>query len=205
VELDHVLLAVRDLDGAAEYLEHEHGLDSYAGGNHPDWGTGNRIVPLGDCYLELIAIVDERTASVSDVGRWVAACATTTGAPIGWAVRPVDLDATVERLGMTAFEGSRARPDGTTLRWRMAGIDRAFDRPELPWFIDWDDQGTYPGAANTPVDARVVRIELEGSRAGLDDWLGPHDLPLDVREGTAGIVGVELDGLRGAVTLRRDD
>jgi Glyoxalase-like domain len=205
VELDHILLAVSDLDGAAEHLEREYGLTSYVGGNHPRWGTGNRIVPLGDSYLELIAVVDERTAAGTDVGRWVANGASTTGAPIGWAVRPDDLDATVERLGITAFEGSRDRPDGTTLRWRMAGIDRAFDEPELPWFIDWEDRGTYPGEANTPVDARVVRIELHGNRAVLDAWLGPHALPLDVRDGTAGIVAVELDGPRGTPTLRRGD
>jgi Glyoxalase-like domain len=204
VELDHILLAVSDLDGAAQHLEREHGLTSYVGGNHPGWGTGNRIVPLGGCYLELIAVVDERTAAETDIGRWVANGASATGAPIGWAVRPDDLDATVERLGMAAFEGSRERPDGTTLRWRMAGIDRAFAEPELPWFIEWDDPGTYPGA-ETPVDARVVRIELAGRPEALDDWLGRHALPLDVRDGVAGIVAVELDSPRRALALCRGD
>jgi len=128
----------------------------------------------------------------------------TRGAPIGWAVRPDDLDATVERLGLRAFEGSRERPGGTTLRWRMAGSDRAFAEPELPWLIEWEDRGTYPGA-DSPVDACVVRIELQGNAATLDAWLGPHALPLDVRNGTAGIVAVELDGPRGALTLRRGD
>ena len=202
MELDHILLAVGDLDSAADHLEREHGLTSYVGGNHPGWGTGNRIVPLGGSYLELIAVVDERTAAGSDIGRWVANGASATGAPIGWAVRPDDLDATVERLGMTVFEGSRQRPDGTTLRWRMAGIDRAFDEPELPWFIEWDDRAPYPGAA-APVDARIVRIELAGRPDALDDWLGPHALPLDVQNGTAGVVAVELDGPRGTLTLRR--
>lgn len=202
MELDHILLAVRDLDRAAEQLEREHGLSSYVGGNHPRWGTGNRIVPLGDSYLELIAVVDQDTAVATDIGRWVANGASATGAPIGWAVRPGDLDATVERLAMTAFEGSRERPDGTMVRWRMAGIERAFVNPELPWFIEWSDQATYPGAAD-PVDARVVRIELEGSRTALDDWLGQHSLPLDVRDGAAGVVAVEIDGPRGALTLSR--
>jgi Glyoxalase-like domain len=204
VELDHILLAVRDLDEAAEHLEREHGLTSYVGGNHPAWGTGNRIVPLGDSYLELIAVVDEATAAATEVGRWVAAGAGARGAPIGWAVRPDDLDATAERLGIAAFEGSRARPDGTTLRWRMAGSDRAFATPALPWFIDWEDRATHPGAAQRSVAARVVRIELEGSSSALEAWLGPNDLPLDVRDGTAGLVAVDLDGPRGALTLRRE-
>ena len=84
----------------------------------------------------------------------------------------------------------------------MAGIDRAFDEPELPWFIEWDDRAPYPGAA-APVDARILRIELAGRPDALDDWLGPHALPLDVQNGTAGVVAVELDGPRGTLTLRR--
>jgi hypothetical protein len=204
VRLDHVLLAVRDLDEAAGHLESEHGLTSYVGGSHPAWGTGNRIVPLGGSYLELIAVVDESTAATTDIGRWVAAGAAALGAPIGWVVRPNDLDAMTERLGITAFEGSRERPDGVTLRWRMAGIERARAAPALPWFIDWEDRATYPGAAGTPVAARVTRIELEGDSSALDAWLGPHDLPLDVRDGTAGLVAVDIDGPRGALTLRRE-
>jgi hypothetical protein len=204
VRLDHILIAVRDLDEAAEHLESEHGLTSYVGGSHPAWGTGNRIVPLGDFYVELIAVVDESTAATTDIGRWVAAGAGGRGAAIGWVVRPDDLDATAERLGIKAVAGSRERPDGTTLRWRMAGIERALAAPALPWFIDWEDRTTYPGAAETPVAARVVRIEVEGSSSGLEAWLGPHDLPLDVRDGTAGLVAVDIDGPRGALTLRRE-
>jgi hypothetical protein len=204
VRLDHILLAVRDLDEAAEHLESEHGLTSYVGGNHPAWGTGNRIVPLGDSYLELIAVVDESTAATTDLGRWVAAGAAARGAPIGWVVRPDDLDATTKRLGITALEGSRERPDGTTLRWRMAGIARARGEPALPWFIDWEDRATYPGAAGAPVAARIVRIQLEGRQSALEAWLGPHDLPLDVRDGTAGLVAVDIHGPRGALTLRRE-
>jgi hypothetical protein len=203
VELDHILFAVRDLDDAAAQLERAHGLTSYVGGVHPRWGTANRIVPLGESYLELIAVVDEQTAAATDVGRFVMSGATARGAPIGWAVRPGDLDAAARRLGLAPHEGSRAREDGTVVRWRMAGIDRSVEEPALPWLLEWEDAATYPGAAETPVEARIVRLELEGSTSALDAWLGPHDLPLDVRNGTAGLVGVDLDGPRGALTLRR--
>jgi Glyoxalase-like domain len=125
VRLDHVVLAVRDLGGAAEYLDEAHGLTSYVGGSHPSWGTANRIVPLGNSYIELIGVVDETTAAATDVGRWVADGASSRGSPIGWAVRPDDLDATSRRLGLTAYEGSRTMPDGAAVRWRMAGLERA--------------------------------------------------------------------------------
>jgi hypothetical protein len=59
LELDHVLIAVIDLDAAASAFAADHGLDSVTGGRHPGWGTANRIVPLGETYLELVAVVDE--------------------------------------------------------------------------------------------------------------------------------------------------
>jgi hypothetical protein len=68
LEIDHVIVAVADLDVAAAALEREHGLASVAGGRHPGHGTGNRIVPLGDSYLELMAVVDEDEASASPLG-----------------------------------------------------------------------------------------------------------------------------------------
>ena len=200
MDLDHVILAVRDLDVAAGYLEREHGLTSYFGGTHPDWGTANRIVPLGTSYLELLAVVDDRTAVASDVGRWVGEGATAPGAPIGWAVRPDDLDATTRRLGLTAYTGSRARPDGVVLHWRMAGIERAFSEPQLPFFIEWKEEATYPGAPSG-LGVRIESIQLEGNAAKLDAWLGTHVIPLEVRRGRAGITRVVLATNGGQVVL----
>ena len=73
MQLDHALIAVHDLVPAARELRAHHGLTSIGGGRHPGWGAANRIVPLGDTYLELIAIVDEDDAAASAFGRWVAA------------------------------------------------------------------------------------------------------------------------------------
>jgi hypothetical protein len=58
IQIDHVVYAVRDLDAAAERFRRAYGLGSVAGGRHAGWGTGNRIVPLGDQYVELISVVD---------------------------------------------------------------------------------------------------------------------------------------------------
>ena len=63
MELDHVLIACTDLDAAAREFEARVGLSSVEGGRHRDWGTANRIVPLGSSYLELVTVVDQARRS----------------------------------------------------------------------------------------------------------------------------------------------
>ena len=71
MELDHVLIAVDDLEAAAKEVEERLGLASVAGGRHHGLGTANRIVPLGETYLELVAVVDDAEAAASGFGSWV--------------------------------------------------------------------------------------------------------------------------------------
>ena len=67
VSIDHVAIAAIDQDRAAARLLDEVGLASVPGGRHPRWGTANRIVPLGDTYLELITVEDEMAATAFGV------------------------------------------------------------------------------------------------------------------------------------------
>ncbi|OHC66246.1 MAG: hypothetical protein A2040_09115 [Rhodocyclales bacterium GWA2_65_19] len=54
---DHLVLAARDLDSDAAWLEDRLGVALAAGGKHPRMGTHNRLLSLGQgFYLELIAI-----------------------------------------------------------------------------------------------------------------------------------------------------
>lgn len=72
MELDHVLIPVADLCGAVTEFDRRCGVVSVEGGRHSGWGTASRIVPLGDSYLELVAVVDLAEALRSTFGRWVA-------------------------------------------------------------------------------------------------------------------------------------
>src|SRR5690349_10344511 len=117
-----------------------HGLYSVEGGRHPAWGTANRIVPLGDSYLELVAVVEPATAATCAFGRWVASGASTIARPIGWAVRTSHLDEIAQRLDLPVHAGSRTTVAGDELQWRSAGIDEAAAEPSLPFFIQWAPQ-----------------------------------------------------------------
>jgi Glyoxalase-like domain len=97
MQLDHVLIAVDDLASAADEFESSYGLVSVGGGRHRGWGTANRIVPLGDSYLELVALVDEADAAETVFGRWVAGAA--AGLLPFWAGRCERMSSTRSRAG----------------------------------------------------------------------------------------------------------
>jgi hypothetical protein len=205
IELDHVLIAAADLDAAGREFEAHYGLASVAGGRHPGWGTANRIVPLGDTYLELVAVVDTAEAAGSPFGRWVAAAS--SGRPLGWAVRTRKLHVIAGRLGLAVTMGSRRREDGLVLRWRLAGMERAIADPALPFFIEWGDGTPLPGrteAGHRDGPLRIDRVRLTGDADRLEDWLGAHSLPITVQAGAAGVAGVVLAGAGNPIAIPGD-
>jgi hypothetical protein len=210
VELDHVLIAVPELASAAREIEARHGLASVEGGRHPGWGTANRIVPLGETYLELVAVVDEGEAALSAFGRWVAGAIRTAssplGHPLGWAVRTHELDVVARRHGLTVRSGSRPAPGGELLRWRSAGIEQAAADPSLPFFIAWGEGTPFPGRADASHPAgrvEVARLVVEGDAERLAARLGGSTLPIVVRAGAPALASIVLSAPAGEILIGR--
>ena len=205
--IDHVVLAVAELEEAGERLYREHGLASAPGGVHPRWGTANRIVPLGRDYVELIAVVDPAVGGATSLGRALLAL-TADGRDRWFAVCVTDseIEATAARLGLTVEPGERTRPDGSQLRWRGAGIEDADRDAWLPFFIAWDvPAAQHPGRSAIEHEAAVrgiARVEVAGDARRLRAWLGPagDSLPIEVVDGGP---GVQQPGVR-AVELASD-
>jgi hypothetical protein len=196
--IDHVVLAVADLEQAGERLRLEHGLASLPGGEHPRWGTANRIVPLGAAYLELIAVTDPDAGRSTSLGRSLSSL-TAHGGDRWFAVclADTDLDATAERLGLRVEPGGRRRPDGVEVTWRSAGLEDRQREPWLPFFIAWDVPELHPGRAEVRHAAAVtggVTVELGGDAVRLRGWLGPQGdaLPLEVVSPEPGVCAVTL-------------
>jgi Glyoxalase-like domain len=196
LRLDHVVYAVPDLDEAAVRFRAEFGLDSTPGGRHERWGTANRIVPLGDQYVELVAALDEAAAARTVFGRGVLE---RVSGGSGWftlAAVANDLDAVAARLGLEIGSGSRTRPDGETLRWRSAGLDNPRREPWMPFFLAWDvPDELHPGRARAGHGVRadgIAWVEAGGDAERLREWLGGEELPIRVIEGAPGLrrVGV---------------
>jgi hypothetical protein len=192
---DHVIMTVRDLDQAAERLLETHGLQSFPGGRHVGLGTGNRIVPLGDSYLELMAVVDPVEAKDSVLARWVEEQTAKGDRIAAWILRTDDVDAVAGRLGLTAEPMSRVRPDGIELAWRLAGLEVAMSTG-LPFFIQWDiDPDLHPGRAGGADGPGISWVEVGGDAEVLAQWLGPNDLDVRGVDGPQGIHRVGIGGL----------
>jgi hypothetical protein len=199
VELDHVLFAVTDLADAARAIEAELGLMAIGGGRHPSWGTANRIVPLGDAYLELVAVVDPTVAMDSPFGRWVTGSQSDGIRPVGWAVRTQELDEVASRLDLEVEAGSRTGQD-EVVSWRLAGVAEAATEPALPFFIEWAPGTRLPGQADHVHafgEVTIAEIRLSGDPLQIQRWLGADQVPIDIRPGASAITSVVLRSTSG--------
>jgi hypothetical protein len=201
-----VLVAVVDLDEAAHEFEARYGLRSIPGGHHPGVGTANRIIPLGREYLELISVVDDGEAARSLRSMRVKRAVERAHTFAGWAARTNKLDLMRARLIEAGFDlpdmvsGVRAKPDGSTLRWRSQDLSREPDSV-LPFVIEWDiPERLHPARStiNHPAGASGISSmvlghpEPEYARLTLERALG-RGIRREVRENDwAGLLEVRL-------------
>lgn len=157
VRVDHIVYGVANLPEAADRLA-DLGLASIEGGRHPTFGTENRIVGLGDCYLELLA-GPPVTAMLEGTDERL----------LGWMVRTDDIGTEARRLGLDVVPMSRVTPEGRELRWKLAGFGMG---GPLPVFIHWDTPWD-PGG-----DARLVWLEVPIDGTKLREWVGGASLPV---------------------------
>jgi hypothetical protein len=144
VSIDHLILAVRDLDEAADVLERTVGLRATGGGRHEALGTANRLVWFGDTYVELVTVDDPEVAKGSWLGAPTVAALERGDGFVGWAIRTDGLDADVRSARATGARfgdpqpGERTRADGRVVRWRFA-LPGAIGPIELPFLIERDE------------------------------------------------------------------
>ena len=126
--IDHLVIAVPDLDAAAHELKQRVGLAVTGGGRHEGGGTANRIAYLADgAYLELIAVEDREAALRTPVGTATVAQLEARGPGLAtFALLDDRLEVTVPELQANGSDigpvhrGTRRRPDGELVEWAIA-------------------------------------------------------------------------------------
>lgn len=140
--LDHIVIAVRDLDAAAQSYRRLLGRAPSWRGRHPSYGTANVLFRLDNTYIELLAPADAGDNS----SPWLAALRShldTAGEGLyALALGTDDIDRTVadaRARGLTV--AGPADGDGVDLdtgarrQWRNARIDSASVRSVRAFFI----------------------------------------------------------------------
>ncbi len=121
LRLDHVVVAVRDLDARIATYEAA-GFTVVPGGRHPGRNTRNALVVFEDgAYIELITY-----EAPSPNERWWRVLDAHGEGLVDFALWPADIQAVVQAArarGMEDLEdrpGARARPDGVQVAWQSA-------------------------------------------------------------------------------------
>ncbi len=197
--VDHILIAVDDLEAGAARLLDQYGLVALPGGS-PWPGITNMVVPLGPpAYLELVAATDP---SASDEAAMVHQFAAEGDRLLTWVIEPDDFDAVVARTGET--------PSGDAdSAWRtLGGV-----RPDRPFFIRYSKaradrvegwQKRLDGAGHRIVPAGITSVTVAGDVDRVRQWVGELDVPLTVESGTPGLLAVEISTADGGSILLGD-
>jgi catechol 2,3-dioxygenase-like lactoylglutathione lyase family enzyme len=215
--IDHVIVVVADPDQACAELERELGLRAGGGGRHEAYGSFNRLVWLGDSYIEVLGISDRRLAEQAWFGAGALQVLDSAGAGyVGLSLVSDDLGADMRvlreqgsRLG-DPVAGQRVRPDGGVVRWHVSSADEP--DPELGYLFLIEHDST--GAEWTPADrdrraaeehplggpVRLERVELPVDDLRATTTRLHRDLGVAFRPSLAG--GGARDTSVGRQTLR---
>lgn len=172
IGIDHIIVAARAPDVAVTQLADALGLRAGGGGRHAAHGTFNRLIWLGDSYLELMGVDDAALAADSWWGRHALAVLGSADAGyMGVAVASDDVAADAARalaqgsiLGEPVV-GERTLADGRIARWQLAHGPRPDPEIGLAFLIEHDADG----AEWTPADrsARAAEVQPLGTPVGL--------------------------------------
>ena len=140
--LDHIIIGVHDLAQAEAIFRQKLGLAVSSGGIHPSGGTANRIIVIGDTYLELITVRAPHEAQQSMLDRlnkgdgylnFVLSSDNIEADSAAMAQRGVPI------IGPKA--GQLRSPDGNVRGWSRTDVERPDLTQHYPFLIQHDSTG----------------------------------------------------------------
>jgi hypothetical protein len=204
--VDHLVYATPDLAAGIAHVEELLGVKAVPGGQHPGWGTRNALIGLGDqTYLEIIGPDPDQPKPAQP--RRFGIDELKAPRLVTWAAKGTDLQsivASAKAKGIDLGEvqsGSRRRPDGVLLSWRLTVSPTLNGDGIVPFFIDW-------GATPHPASALPNGCKLIGLRAvhpnpeRVQAMLVELGLNVRVEAGTAPALIALISTPRGEVELR---
>jgi catechol 2,3-dioxygenase-like lactoylglutathione lyase family enzyme len=208
--VDHLVVAVRDLDAAASAYSAMLGLTPSWRGAHPALATRNVIFGLANCYVELLAV--EPGAPPSPLADALAGyLARKPEGLFAIALATDDLDRTAAHLRAagiapgTIADGEAVADDGTRRRWRSLILPRESSRGVNVIAIE---HASLPAMQRSPVagaaDASVRAVDhvvlfSDDMRGALGLWRDTFGIPerwqREIKERGTLNVGLKLAGI----------
>jgi Glyoxalase-like domain len=170
--IDHIIIGVNDLERAATIFSQQLGLAVSGGGIHPTGGTANRIIVIGDTYLELIAVRTPTEAQQSMLDRLAKG-----QGYLNFVLASNDIEAdsaAMARRGVSILgptPGSLRAADGRTRSWMRVNIERPDLAQHYPFVIQHNSKG-------------------EERRFRLAGWTSPPQHPLGVTQVRSATIAV---------------
>lgn len=203
--IDHVILAINDLERGVADFERLTGVRPVFGGVHPGRGTQNALASLGDGrYIEVLAPDPKQPNPKQPIGGLMALKTLT---PSGWALGTSDTFALQARLNGREIEttgnmpGSRALPDGSRLEWTTFGVARP-NHPWMPFFIKWSDAAKQP-SRTAPGGCRLESVQIEDPNPDpLTHVLATAGVKVTLTKSDASRMTIVLQCPKGRVTFR---
>lgn len=174
MRLDHVSYAVapQALADTVQRLGALLGSSFVDGGKHPSFGTRNFILPVsGGMYVEVVTTLDHPATEQSMFAKAVKHRYEQGGGWLSWVVAIDDISKVETKLGRTAVNGHRRRPDGFDLQWKQIGVMDVLADPVLPFFIQWvSDPSEHPSRNSSGLS--ISSLNLAGNQETLNDYFG---------------------------------
>ena len=170
---DHLIIFSFDPKKHQELFSSVHQLNGSPGGKHDNWGTYNHLAFMRNSYIEWIGIDDLDKAAESDnplIQHVYHASNNRAEGVIQFALAVDNIEAYQSEFESKnipyagPFPGSRTRPDGSTLEWKMLFPQYDVEGPPLPFLLEWSGEGNKPA---NPDD--INQIDFQEMTVYVDD------------------------------------
>lgn len=205
-KVDHLVLAVPELQFGIQYIEELLGVSAQIGGQHRGRGTWNALLALGhDSYLEIIAPDPKQEAPPK--GRWMGVDQIQTPTLIHWAAKVHPIQVFVDRAAKHQLplgelsSGSRTRINGDVLSWVLTEPIQPEQGGIIPFLIDWEDS-EHP-AISLPQECSLLSLRAQHPNPESQlNQLKILDIDMQIDTAPAAAVIAEIRCPKGVVELR---
>jgi hypothetical protein len=203
-DVDHIMWGVSDLDEGIAFIEEKTGVRAVMGGVHPNRGTRNALIALGERqYLEILA-PDPAQPEVRE-GRVTVLKGLEKPRIMTWAAGTEDIDAVEKGVKAAGLEGgiqagSRNKPDGTMLKWRNLTVG-GHDDYVVPFVIEWAAGSVHP-SEDSPKGCQIRELRLlHPEPAKMNGFLEAMGLHVRVSRGPQALITALIETPKGEFEL----